>query len=56
MVKLSKDGTKVLDLYKVGSKGKLIIPYYFAYGEQGYPGAIPPKSDLIFEVEMLGVK
>ena len=44
-------------LLKVGTKGKLIIPYYLAYGTQGAGGgAIPPKADLVFEVEMLGVK
>jgi peptidyl-prolyl cis-trans isomerase A (cyclophilin A) len=43
-------------LLKVGTKGKLIIPYYLAYGEKGMEGGIPPKADLIFDVQMLGVK
>ncbi len=34
-----------------GDKVVLFIPYHLAYGEQGGRG-IPPKSDLIFELEM----
>jgi cyclophilin family peptidyl-prolyl cis-trans isomerase len=46
-----KEGIRLLN---VGDKATLFLPFDIAYGESGN-GAIPAKSDLIFEVEIVGL-
>ena len=47
---------------KVGGKRRIFIPWQMAYGELGREGpdaahpGIPPKSDLIFDIELMDVK
>jgi len=46
---------------KIGGKRRLFIPWELAYGVRGVPArdadhpGIPPKSDLIFDIELLDI-
>ncbi len=48
--------TEGVQMMKVGGKAKLVCPPDIAYGSRGAPGAIPPDSTLVFEVELLGIE
>lgn len=41
---------------KVGERRMLIIPADLGYGSRGASGAIPPDADLLFDVELLGIR
>ncbi len=50
-----------VDGMKVGGKRRIFIPWQIAYGVPGRPGSdpdhgVPPKADLIFDIELLDVK
>lgn len=50
-----KGWVEALQLMSVGSKWRLFIPSYLAYGEQGAGGSIEPNSTLVFDVELLEI-
>lgn len=47
---------EVFPYLPLGTKARIIIPWKMAYGKKGQPPRIPPKSDLIFDVEILQIK
>lgn len=44
-----------ISMMRVGEKARLVIPYTMAYGDVAY-GNVPAYSNLVFDVELLGVK
>ena len=40
---------------QVGGMRRLFVPFRLAYGAAGRPPAIPPRTDLVFDVELLAV-
>ena len=48
--------TEGVQLMKTGAKYTFFVPSDLAYGAQGIPGAIPPHSTLIFDVQLISIK
>lgn len=40
----------------VGGKRKVVVPSSLGYGDPGAPPLIPPKSTIVFEIELLAIK
>ena len=41
---------------KKGEKRRLLVPYTLGYGAQGYPGVIPHRATILFDVELVDIK
>ncbi len=37
----------------IGERAKMTIPSHLAYGDRGFPGLIPGKSALVFDIELI---
>ncbi len=40
----------------LGQRANLTCTHDYAYGDRGYPGVIPPRATLIFDVELLEIR
>jgi FKBP-type peptidyl-prolyl cis-trans isomerase len=38
-----------------GQRARVTIPHQLAYGEQGFPGLVPPNTDVEFDIEILEI-
>ena len=37
----------------IGERAKVTIPAHLAYGDRGFPGLVPGKTDLVFDIELI---
>jgi len=48
--------SEIIQIMPIGSLWRVYIPAAMAYGDKGITGLIPPRSAVIFEIELLGKK
>lgn len=47
---------RVIPKISLGEKVSFICPYSLAYGTQGIPKKVPPKTNLAYEVEIINIE
>jgi FKBP-type peptidyl-prolyl cis-trans isomerase len=50
-----KGWDEAFQIIEKGDKAVILVPGELAYGSRGYPGVIPPNTDLIFYIELVGL-
>eukprot|EP01038_Epipyxis_sp_PR26KG_P012005 gene12005-16073_t len=45
---------QALSVMSRGEKVKIVVPPEDGYGDKGYPPIIPPRSTLVYEIELIG--
>ncbi len=45
-----------LSTMKIGGKRTVYIPAALGYGAAGFPPAVPPNADLVFEIELIAIR
>ena len=45
-----------VQILSIGERANITIPSHLAWGELGFPGLVPPRSDLIFDIQLLEYK
>ncbi|TID23773.1 peptidyl-prolyl cis-trans isomerase [Venturia nashicola] len=48
-------GTTSAEGMSLGEKATLTISCDYGYGAMGFPGAIPPGADLVFDVQLIAI-
>lgn len=48
--------TEALQMMREGDQWEVTLPYTIAYGARGMPPVIPPKSTLVFKMEIVKIR
>ena len=53
--KVIKGWDRTVPQMRVGDRWKVTVPFQAAYGDRGHPAGIPPRANLVFDMELVEI-